>query len=75
MNKLHFAVTGKTAAELIADTWMLKVSGSRGKAAECKGWREPCGNDYEVDMAESLWHHEIYISDPRKTAKDKLKRC
>ena len=30
-------------------------------------------NGFEVDMAENCRHHEIYISDPRKTAKDKLK--
>jgi hypothetical protein len=30
-------------------------------------------NGYEVDMAGNRRHHEIYISDPRKTAKDKLK--
>jgi hypothetical protein len=30
-------------------------------------------NGYELDMAGSRRHHEIYISDPRKTAADKLK--
>ena len=30
-------------------------------------------NGYEVDREGNRRHHEIYISDPRKTAKDKLK--
>jgi hypothetical protein len=30
-------------------------------------------NGYEIDMAGNRRHHEIYISDPRKTAKEKLK--
>jgi hypothetical protein len=30
-------------------------------------------NGYEVDMPGNRRHHEIYISDPRKTAKNKLK--
>lgn len=30
-------------------------------------------NGYEVDMTGNRRHHEIYISDPRKTTKDKLK--
>ena len=28
---------------------------------------------YEPDISESRYHHEIYLSDPRKTAADKLK--
>jgi hypothetical protein len=30
-------------------------------------------NGYELDMAGSRRHHEIYLSDPRKTAPEKLK--
>lgn len=30
-------------------------------------------NGYELDMAGSRQHHEIYLSDPRKTAPEKLK--
>ena len=28
---------------------------------------------YTIDINETRQHHEIYISDPRKTASDKLK--
>ena len=30
-------------------------------------------NGYENDFSENRLHHEIYLSDPRKTATDKLK--
>ncbi len=30
-------------------------------------------NDYETDISDTRYHHEIYLSDPRKTATDKLK--
>lgn len=30
-------------------------------------------NDYVLDISESRRHHEIYLSDPRKTAPEKLK--
>ena len=28
---------------------------------------------YELDINDKRYHHEIYLSDPRKTGKDKLK--
>ncbi|MDG2953410.1 GyrI-like domain-containing protein [Bisgaard Taxon 10/6] len=28
---------------------------------------------YEIDMNQQRLHHEIYLSDPRKSAPDKLK--
>ncbi|MDE7348409.1 MAG: GyrI-like domain-containing protein, partial [Clostridia bacterium] len=30
-------------------------------------------NGYELDITENRYHHEIYLSDPRKCAADKLK--
>ena len=30
-------------------------------------------NGYDLDITESRYHHEIYLSDPRKCAVDKLK--
>ena len=30
-------------------------------------------NGYKNDFSENRLHHEIYLSDPRKTAADKLK--
>lgn len=30
-------------------------------------------NGYETDITESRYHHEIYLSDPRRCAADKLK--
>ena len=32
-----------------------------------------CENGYVLDISESRRHHEIYLSDPRKTAPEKLK--
>lgn len=31
------------------------------------------GNGYEIDITDSRYHHEIYLSDPRRCAIDKLK--
>ena len=31
------------------------------------------GQGYAPDISETRWHHEIYLSDPRKTPPDKLK--
>lgn len=31
------------------------------------------GQGYAPDFSETRWHHEIYLSDPRKTQPDKLK--
>ena len=30
-------------------------------------------NGYEIDISEERFHHEIYLSDPRRAAKEKLK--
>ena len=30
-------------------------------------------NDYELDISESRYHHEVYLSDPRKCDANKLK--
>lgn len=30
-------------------------------------------NGYELDISESKLHHEIYLSDPRRVANDRLK--
>ena len=30
-------------------------------------------NGYEIDISESRFHHEIYLSDPRRAAEEKLR--
>ena len=30
-------------------------------------------NGYQCDLGEERWHHEIYLSNPRRCAKEKLK--